>query len=544
MTWSAKLIGLRCAHELGHLGGSLAAEQRAVVRLEERRQLLVAVLVVADRNACNTRNPELGVLPDLEERDVPTPGVAADDGALGVRDPAVDEVPEPGVHVLELGAADVSDQRVPPLAAVPDRAAVVDHADREPGVDVRLHLGLPAVEVEPRRAAVDEHQHWERAAGVVRSHVEAVHPLAVRVLEVPGLVRPAGRGGALLGSDELCAGVVEDQPLAVALLVREPDASVRTDACAPHEARLDLDRLERAAREVVAIEAGPSFDDVMEEERGCVRPPVDDVHGALEARRQIGALARGRVPDPGSLVTLELVLEREPLVPRDGRPALPVHRHALVAQFADRRARARIDDAQRRVDQVAVLGVLEAEERAVRRERAAQAAVLGGGEVHRLLRAMDLARWASVERYVDREPVAVADPDRDDPRALGQAAVPAVGNALEEGLRLTAVERLDEPAAGFVPGLVLEPQHTLAVERRGSGEDADRMIRHLAPLPGREVPCVHLPDARLVGRVHEPVGSGWRPLGQEGHRRAEALLPGLHRIPWRPRRRRLTPTVA
>ena len=107
------------------------------------------------------------MLSDLEQRDVPAPRVASDDRALRIGDPPVDQILQACVHVLELRAADVPDQRVAPLAAVPDRAAVVDHADREPGVDVRLYLRLPAVEVEPRGAAVHEHQHGERAVRVV-----------------------------------------------------------------------------------------------------------------------------------------------------------------------------------------------------------------------------------------------------------------------------------------------------------------------------------------------------------------------------------------
>ena len=104
------------------------------------------------------------MLAELQQRDVPAPRVPADDGTLRVGDPARDEIGEPRVHVLELGPADVRDERVPPLSAVPDGAAVVDHPDGEAGVDVRLHLRLPAVEVEPRRPAVDEHQHRKRAA--------------------------------------------------------------------------------------------------------------------------------------------------------------------------------------------------------------------------------------------------------------------------------------------------------------------------------------------------------------------------------------------
>ena len=69
------------------------------------------------------------------------------------------------------------------------------------------------------------------------------------------------------------------------------------------------------------------------------------------------------------------------------------------------------------MDEVAVLGVLEAEERSVGGERAAQdAALVHAAEAHRLGRAVDLDRRAAVERHVHGEPLAVADPGDDDAR--------------------------------------------------------------------------------------------------------------------------------
>ena len=234
------------AHELREVLRLVTAEERAVVRLEEGRQLLVPVLVVPDGHARDPAQPQVGMLPQLEERDVPAPGVAGDHRALGVGQAVRDEILEPGVHVLELRPADVPDERVAPLPSVADRAAVVDHPDDEARVHVGLHLGLPAVEVEPRRPAVDEHHHRERAPGVVRRHVEAVHALAVRILEVPRLVRPGRRRSLALHGDRLGADVVQHEPLAVTLLVEEPDVAVRPDAPAPDEPGLVVERVERA----------------------------------------------------------------------------------------------------------------------------------------------------------------------------------------------------------------------------------------------------------------------------------------------------------
>ena len=163
--------------------------------------------------------------------------------------------------------------------------------DGEARVDVRLHLRLPAVEVEPGRAAVDEHHHRERPAGVVRGHVEAVHALAVRVLEVPRLVR-AARRRPRRRRQELRAGVVEHEPLPVPLLVQEPHSPVGPHARLPDEAGLAGDGLELAASRGRSGRGWrPALEHVHEQQRGGVGPPVVDEHLALE-RRSRGRSAR------------------------------------------------------------------------------------------------------------------------------------------------------------------------------------------------------------------------------------------------------------
>ncbi len=299
----------------------MPAEQRSVVRLQDRRELLVPVLVIAHRDSGHPTDPELRVLPDLEQRDVAAPRVAGDDRSLRVGDPTRDEIGEAGVDVLELRPSDVPDQDVAPLAPVPDRAAVVDHAHCEPGFDVCLHLGLPAVEVEPRRPAVDEHHHRERPAGVVRGGVEAVDALAVRVLEVPRLVRAALRS-PLRRRHELHARVVDGESLPVPLLVQEPHPPVRPDARLPDVARIGGDPLESAAREVVPGQARPAFEHVHEQERGGVGPPVVDEHLTLDVEIEVGPFAGLDVPDSRSRLTRALVVEGEALIAADGRPAL------------------------------------------------------------------------------------------------------------------------------------------------------------------------------------------------------------------------------
>jgi hypothetical protein len=143
-----------------------------------------------------------------------------------------------------------------------------------------------------------------------------VHALAVRVLEVPGLVRAAGRA-EVVGRHELRALVVEDESPPMPLLVQEPHAAVRAHACLPDEAGLARHRFEHAGREVVPVEARPALEDVVQQERRAVGPPVRHEDAALEVGREVRPLARREIPDPRPLVPLELVLERQAPVARN-----------------------------------------------------------------------------------------------------------------------------------------------------------------------------------------------------------------------------------
>jgi hypothetical protein len=164
---------------------------------------------------------------------------------------------------------------------------------------------------------VDEHHHRERPAGVGRRHVEAVHALAVRVLEVPRLVR-AGLRSPCRRAHELGADIVEREPLPLALLVNQPDAPAGAHARLPDEARLAGNLLERAAREVVPEHPRSAFEQVREQERGGVRPPVVDVHFPLEVDVEVRPLPGREIPDCRPRLARALVVEREPGVARDG----------------------------------------------------------------------------------------------------------------------------------------------------------------------------------------------------------------------------------
>src|SRR5205814_6009009 len=119
------------------------------------------------------------------------------------------------------------------------------------------------------------------------------------------------------------------------------------------------------------------------------------------------------------------------------------------------------------MNQVTVLGVLEAEQRTVGREAAArETALVDASEPNGFSGAIHLGRASTVETDVDRESVAIADAGGDDPRRLGEPFVPAVRDAFEECSSRSSEEGLHEPASGFVSGRVVEPEHAFSVERR------------------------------------------------------------------------------
>ena len=120
------------------------------------------------------------------------------------------------------------------------------------------------------------------------------------------------------------------------------------------------------------------------------------VHLALELEVELRDLAGLEVPDRRSRVSFTLVLEGEPLVAGDRGPAPGMKRQSFVDLLSDGRACPRVEHSERRVDQVAVLGVLDAEEAAVCR----QAATLEPPrrpELHGLARMVDPARRSAVQ---------------------------------------------------------------------------------------------------------------------------------------------------
>src|SRR5439155_25024073 len=151
------------------------------------------------------------------------------------------------------------------------------------------------------------------------------------------------------------------------------------------------------------------------------------------------------------------------------------------------------------MDQVPVLGVLQAEQRAVGRKPAAEESTLvEAADANGFGRPIDLRRRVAVERDVDCESVTVADSGRHDSGGLGETLVPAMRNTVQKRSGLPSRERLHEPAAGLIAGLVLEPQDLPAIESRRPVDHADDAVGHLTALAARRLPGIQLPDARLV----------------------------------------------
>ena len=142
----------------------------------------------------------------------------------------------------------------------------------------------------------------------------------------------------------------------------------------------------------------------------------------------------------------------------------------------------RVDDAQRRVQHVAALAVLQTQQRSVRREAApVEARTLRSRHPQPIGAPQRLFRRSSVDRDVDREPVAIAHRGGHDAGRLCEPFVPAERDAVQVRPGVAAGERRREPPAGLVARLVLPPQDVGAIHGDGSADDADRVIGDLAP---------------------------------------------------------------
>jgi hypothetical protein len=266
-----------------------------------------------------------------------------------------------------------------------------------------------------------------------------------------------------------------------------------------------------------------------EEERRAVRPPVGDLGEAVPRERQLGDATGPGLPDRRRPLAPPLVADREAIVAGDRRPGEGHQLRPGILELADDDTRPGVEDAKRGVDEVAVLAVLDRDERLV----GVQSGELVAAASHGVAAAEEdgfRAPEKPSRRPVGLDPVqgeAVAARDGGDgaPEARRQALVPADRQALGEGLRVAALERGDHPRPRLVAGRVAMPEDPLAVGADVPGNEPNGLVRDLAALTGRAVPAVELVDPALRGGVDEAIGRVAGPRREADDRGTEAALP-------------------
>ncbi len=264
---------------------------------------------------------------------------------------------------------------------------------------------------------------------------------------------------------------------------------------------------------------------VLDEQRGAVRIPLGaHVTGQVDGER--GLRARDRVPDHRLPAAPALVPHEEPGVTGHRREAQHGEPQLLgaalgVVQLGHHGA-VRAHHAEGGVHGVAVLGVLQGDERPVVR----QVPDPGGLPVP-----VDLDRFTAGRPYeMDGGSVLVggaADhggavaPDGEARRIRG-------GEARGGGLVLSAAERLAHPYTELVAIGVAEPPDCLAVRRQHPVGGPVGPVGHLALPSARPVPGVQLVGPGRVGHEEGAVRRVLGPVGQGHPGRAEPLLPLRH----------------
>ncbi len=242
---------------------------------------------------------------------------------------------------------------------------------------------------------------------------------------------------------------------------------------------------DRARGEVVAVEPVPPLDELQQEQRRRVRPPVDGFDRPDEvAEVEVRHHARRHVPGRRPLLAVALVRDRESHVAGDRREAVAGEHQPFVAEVRSRRPGRGVDRPQRGMEHVAVLHDGQCDHGLIGGQRPGLAGPghLGADEADRLGVLVDLRAAAVLVRHPDREPVGRAHADDAPPPAERDALGPAERDALEQGLRRDVLrERRDDPGARLGAGLVAEPDDARAVRRGSPVEHADRVERDLSP---------------------------------------------------------------
>ncbi len=172
-----------------------------------------------------------------------------------------------------------------------------------------------------------------------------------------------------------------------------------------------VDRGELGRREVVAVQAMPALDQVGQQQRGRVGPPV--VRPRPDpAGRSVG---RSTSPSPAPRSPVASSPDRSWITasrpsPATGDHAARAQALAVVAKIRDDGRRPRVDHPERGMQHVPALAVLQAQERTVGREPAAVVAgVVGSGHAQPVGASEQLLGGTAVDRHVHGEPVAIAD---------------------------------------------------------------------------------------------------------------------------------------
>ncbi len=178
----------------------------------------------------------------------------------------------------------------------------------------------------------------------------------------------------------------------------------------------------------------------MHEEATAVgRPSLRD-HGADHVlHREVDSLPRVEVPDRRSFDPGPLLGEEEPPDAGRGRPGDRLHPELRVDLVARALTGSTVEDPERLPVDVAVLGVMDTDQRAVGRESAAALRPLAAHS-RRLRVAVDLARGLIPDR--DEDPVVVVGRETGGDTSVddGDAHHPSVVEAPEEGSRFASFE--------------------------------------------------------------------------------------------------------
>src|SRR3990172_4122396 len=232
---------------------------------------------------------------------------------------------------------------------------------------------------------------------------------------------------------------------ALAGLEPVPDRAVGPDPGAGHRAGPGLELGDRVGREVVAVEVVASVAQLDEEDGRAVRPPVGDLGEAVPGQCQVMELAGSWAPDRRRPLAPSLVADRQAVVTGDRRPGKGEDLPVGIVELADDLAGPGVEDPERGMDEIAVLTVLDRDERLVGAEAGQLVATTGhrvaAAEDDRFLRVGDPS--CAPVRVDGVEPEAFLVGDRGDGArpARREALVPAPGQALREWLGVATAER-------------------------------------------------------------------------------------------------------